>query len=102
MNRWNIPPSLELEILERDLCCVYCGVEFIADNPEKGLRRSWEHIINDARIVTKENIAICCRRCNASKGAKDLRAWLDSDYCTRNGITPATVAAVIKKALETY
>jgi 5-methylcytosine-specific restriction endonuclease McrA len=102
MNRWNIPAPLELKILERDLCCVYCSAEFIAENPEKGLRRSWEHIVNDVRVVTEDNIAICCRRCNASKGAKDLRAWLDSHYCKRNGITAATVAAVVKKALDAY
>ncbi len=28
MNRWNIPDWLEHEIIERDRCCIYCGVEF--------------------------------------------------------------------------
>jgi hypothetical protein len=60
---------------------------------------TWEHIINDASIVTRENIALCCNSCNASKGAKDLRVWLNSKYCTRKGITPSTVAEVVKNYL---
>lgn len=33
---------------------------------------TWEHIINDASIVTRENIALCCVACNSSKGTKRL------------------------------
>ena len=60
---------------------------------------TWEHVVNDARIVTRENIARCCFSCNASKGAKELGAWLNSDYCKNKGITKNTVAQVIKQAL---
>jgi hypothetical protein len=60
---------------------------------------SWEHIINDASIVTRENIALCCVSCNASKGTKKLYDWLQSSYCKKRGITKDTVAEVVKKAL---
>lgn len=100
MNRWNIPPQLEREVLERDQACVYCGVRFDAPAASRGDRPSWEHIINDEAIVTLENIARCCMSCNASKGTKDLAAWIVSRYCVSRGITAATVAPVIRAALE--
>jgi hypothetical protein len=33
---------------------------------------TWEHIINDACIVTRKNIARCCVSCNSSIGTKKL------------------------------
>lgn len=99
MNRWNIPDWLEREVLERDLHCVYCGVEFSIQSPARRFKPSWEHIINDARIVTRENIALCCISCNASKGAKELASWLESQYCKSREITAMTVAGIIKAAL---
>lgn len=99
MNRWNIPAWLEKEVRERDRTCVYCGVAFAANAPH-AQRSSWEHVINDAKIVTRENIALCCRACNSSKGTQDLTVWLESAYCKRHGITSQTVAEVIKAALR--
>ena len=60
---------------------------------------TWEHILNDARITNRENIARCCFSCNASKGTKKLSDWLESDYCRERGITKDTVAEVVKKTL---
>jgi len=102
-NQWNIPSWLEKEIIDRDKHCVYCQVELIDKVPKTGSRKtvaSWEHIINDARIVTKENIARCCFSCNASKGAKILSEWMKSPYCQNNGITSESVAEVVKTALK--
>jgi hypothetical protein len=99
MNRWNIPPWLEQEILARDTACVYCGVEFSFPATGHGTRPSWEHIINDATIVTRENIARCCISCNASKGTKDIEAWVSSKYCQRKGISKNTVAQVVRNAI---
>lgn len=84
-NRWNIPEQLEKEIIIRDRVCVYCGVKF--SYKSRNTLPTWEHIVNDARIICKKNIARCCFSCNASKGAKDLKLWLDSDYCKKHGIT---------------
>ncbi len=100
MNRWNIPAALENHVVERDRQCVYCGMSFALQNPSKGQRPSWEHIVNDAQIVSAENIARCCMSCNASKGAKSLSAWLQSKYCQRKGITASTVAKVAADALK--
>jgi hypothetical protein len=99
MNRWNIPDWLEREVLERDRNCIYCGISFAASSSLRCARPSWEHIVNDARLVTRENIALCCIGCNASKGAKDLAAWLESKYCRSRGITEFTVASVARSAL---
>ncbi len=94
MNRWNIPAELEQEVRQRDKSCVYCAIVFGTAN-----RPSWEHIVNDARIITRENISLCCRACNSSKGVKPLEVWLESVYCKRRGISRETVAEVVKKAL---
>jgi hypothetical protein len=99
MNRWNIPSWLEQEVIARDQRCVYCGVFFSGAAAKRGDRPSWEHIVNDARIVTRENIARCCMSCNASKGTKDLAAWLSSHYCLSRGIAIDSVAPVIRDAL---
>jgi hypothetical protein len=75
----------------------------MTDSPDAdGSRRAvgtWEHIINDERIVTLENIARCCAGCNSSKGTKTLSIWLASDYCKRRTITRDTVADIVKEAL---
>ncbi len=103
MNRWGIPKSLELEVLARDRHCVYCSV-LMLDTVARGESRkcvaTWEHIVNDASIVTRENIARCCNACNASKGGKSLADWLKSAYCGRHNITAASVADIIKCALK--
>jgi hypothetical protein len=72
--------------------------------PEAGFgsRPSWEHIINDDRIITRENIALCCRSCNSSKGVKPLAAWLDAPYCKKRNISKDTVAGVVKDALSKF
>jgi hypothetical protein len=100
MNRWNIPDWLEREVKDRDTHCVYCRVEFgsVYDHGRRSIA-TWEHIVNDARIVTRENIARCCVACNSSKGTKGLSDWLESDYCRERGITRETVAEVVKRAI---
>ena len=103
MNRWGIPGWLEREARERDRTCVYCGIPMhdvpSADGSRKALA-TWEHIINDARIVTRENIVRCCAPCNSSKGTKALSLWLESAYCKRRGITRSTVAQIVRQALD--
>ena len=102
MNKWGIPASLEREVRQRDKVCVYCRVPMLESPPAGGSRKAatWEHIINDARIVTRENIARCCASCNSSKGTKNLSLWIESTYCRRRGIRSDTVADVVKQALR--
>jgi 5-methylcytosine-specific restriction endonuclease McrA len=98
-NNWKIPTWLEQEVRERDRKCVYCGVEFTPTNVSKKTAVSWEHIINDAKIITRENIALCCCGCNASKGQKQLLIWLQSKYCREHNINPDTVAPIIQQSI---
>jgi hypothetical protein len=102
MNRWRIPDWLEHEVRERDRECIYCRVPLLESTPANGSRKTvatWEHIANDARIITRENIARCCAPCNSSKGSKALSAWIESSYCKQRGIGPETVADVVRRAL---
>ena len=69
-------------------------------SPRKAVA-TWEHIINDARIITRENIALCCSACNSSKGQKALADWLQSTYCVKRGVNEDTVAQIVKDALRT-
>lgn len=104
MNKWGIPVWLENEVKARDKQCVYCGIQMIEKVPLGGSRKvaaTWEHIINDARIVTRENIVRCCAGCNSSKGAKRLTDWIQSTYCKNRGITFETVSEVVRQALLT-
>ena len=100
MNRWKIPKALEIAVIARDQSCVYCGIDFSIEQPVQGQLPSWEHIVNDASLVTLENIARCCRSCNASKGARELQTWLNSAYCLKKGIQVDTVAQVVKNHLK--
>lgn len=100
MNRWNIPATLEAEILARDKVCIYCRLDFSLPVTTRGMKPSWEHIINNERIVTHENIARCCMSCNASKGAKELKAWLESKYCKQKEIHANSVAKIVRNALQ--
>ncbi len=98
-NNWNIPDLLEKEVRERDKTCVYCGVKFTPVKISKKSAASWEHIINDAQIINRDNIALCCCGCNSSKGQKCLSEWLQSKYCKERGITSETVAPIVKRAI---
>jgi len=103
MNVWGIPDWLEKEVKERDKTCVYCGIQMIENMPLRGPRKAvatWEHIINDALMVSRENIARCCVACNSSKGVKSLSDWVHSSYCKKRGINKGTVAKVVKNALQ--
>ena len=99
-NNWNIPKELEKEVRARDTVCVYCRCTFTPTKISKKTAVSWEHIINDAKIITKENIALCCCGCNASKGQKPLSIWLQSKYCLERGISADKVAPIIQEAIK--
>ena len=103
MNRWNIPKELEEQVRARDTHCIYCGIS-LESTPGKRSVGSWEHILNNAEIVTPENIARCCRPCNSSKGAEPLKVWLESKsrYLERHGISRECVVDVVKRHLENY
>jgi hypothetical protein len=105
MNHWGIPDWLEKEVKDRDKTCVYCSTQMTEQMSPRSPRKAvatWEHIINDARIISRDNIARCCVACNSSKGTKRLTDWLQSGYCKKRGINKDTVAEVVKEALRLY
>jgi hypothetical protein len=99
-NRWGIPKEVEELVKKRDLNCIYCGISFTNSLINHKTRPTWEHIVNDIRIKSTENIALCCGSCNASKGTKNLSEWLCSEYCVTKGITKDNVALVVKKQIN--
>lgn len=98
--KWNITRELALEVIGRDLTCVYCRRSFDADlsSARSGLP-TWEHIVNDLSLVNAANIALCCWGCNASKGRRTLEAWLRSDYCRVRAISSSSIAPVAAASL---
>ena len=98
-NSWKVPAWLETEVRARDTACVYCGCKFLSPAESIKASASWEHIINDETIITRENIALCCRGCNASKGQRSVSEWLSTKYCQDRGITADSVAPIIKAAI---
>jgi 5-methylcytosine-specific restriction endonuclease McrA len=80
VNKWKIPDWLESEIRDRDRRCVYCHRELDSADAARPSRATWEHIVNDATLISRENIARCCASCNSSKGTKVLAEWLTSAY----------------------
>jgi hypothetical protein len=99
MNSWNIPDWLEREVTDRDRSCVSCRIELGSSKETRKSLATWEHLINDARIINRENIARCSFSCNSSKGNKKLSDWLESDYRKKRRITKDTVAEVVRMAL---
>lgn len=88
---------MEVYILQRDKDCIYCRATFEPLSPKA--RPTWEHIINDSQMVTRENIARCCMSCNSSKGNRPLAVWLSSAYCKNRGIIAEQVAEVRRAQL---
>ena len=98
MNRWNIPKELEIKIVNRDKSCVYCHSAFNKNSYKE--RATWEHIDNNAKNITEENICLCCASCNASKGIKMIPEWFNTPYCQKKDINKDTVDNIVKKSIK--
>lgn len=83
--RWKIPVQTAEIVIKRDKKCIYCQCEF--DDTVRAKKKSWEHIINDIRLNTPDNIALCCVGCNTSKGTKILEEWLASEKAIQRGVS---------------
>jgi len=59
-----------------------------------------EHFNNNGPFNKKHNVAICCRRCNSSKGEKSLSDWFKTAYCDANKINARTVLGPVKEFLR--
>ena len=99
-NNWKIPSSLEAEIRKRDKVCSYCGRAFVPYKVSTKEAASWEHIVNDISLITRENIVLCCCSCNSSKGNKPLKSWLGSEYASARGISVHTLSPIVLEHLK--
>jgi hypothetical protein len=60
--------ELKMQIVSIEKNCGYCG---------KADELSWDHLIPQIKggPDNAENLVLCCRRCNSSKGSRGLYAW---------------------------
>jgi hypothetical protein len=81
-NTYGISDQDEREIRARDKTCVYCRILMKQPPHAMGaLGATIEHFNNNGPLKSKYNVAICCRRCNSSKGTMSLSAWFKTPYC---------------------
>ncbi len=59
-----------------------------------------EHFNNDGPLRNKYNVAICCRRCNSSKGTMSLSDWFKTAYCDANKINAKTASKAVKEYMR--
>lgn len=98
-NTYGIPEEIEKEIRTRDKACVYCHI-LMKPHAMDARGATIEHFNNDGPFDKKENVAICCRGCNSSKGTKKLSAWFKTSYCTEKNINKETVAKPAKEYIR--
>ena len=100
-NTYGISNRDEREIRARDKACVYCGVLMKQSPHARGASGATiEHFNNDGPLKKKYNVAICCRRCNSSKGTMKLSAWFDTPYCRERKINEETVSKPVKEFIR--
>jgi hypothetical protein len=100
-NNYGISEQDEREIRGRDRTCVYCGVLMKQRPHARGASGATiEHFNNDGPFEKKYNVAICCRRCNSSKGTKGLSAWFKTAYCREKKINEETVSKPVKEYMR--
>lgn len=72
INMSSITRELKMQIGSTEKKCEYCG------NPDN---LSWDHIIPQSKggPDTADNLILCCKSCNSSKGSKGLYEWFGLD-----------------------
>jgi hypothetical protein len=105
MSPFGIPAEIDRKIRARDTRCVYCGKQF-SETSRKDMP-SIEHLnekppFHWKKGLKEDGLAICCCRCNSSRGNKSLQEWFQSPYCTQRDIpiNSETVAEPVKKYLQ--
>lgn len=111
-NVFGISPEDERKLRARDTRCVYCGkvmqtfAEIRAASGKLSDQASIEHLNREGPFYVKdglrtEDVVICCRGCNSSRGARELLVWFEMEYCVSRKINGDTVAEPVKKFLRT-
>jgi hypothetical protein len=109
-NKFGISPQDEELVRARDRTCVYCHKTMrSAEEVRSGVgvvrdQASIEHLnfcgpfyIKDG--LQPEDIVICCRSCNSSRGRRRLWDWFQSEYCIQRNINLETVAHPVRRYL---
>jgi hypothetical protein len=100
-NPYGISEKDEREIRARDKICVYCRILMKHYAHAMGASGATiEHFNNNGPFEKKYNVAICCRRCNSSKGTKRLSAWFKAPYCREKKINEETVSKPVKEYMR--
>jgi hypothetical protein len=102
-NTYGLSKEDENEIRARDRNCVYCHVS-MKQFPYalEACGATIEHFNNDGPLDKPYNAAMCCRRCNSSKGTKTLLIWFKTPYCIDRAINTSTVAAPVRTYLRHF
>lgn len=77
---------------------MYCHSEFNKNSYKQ--RATWEHIDNNEKNISEDNIVLCCVSCNTSKGTKMLPEWFTTPYCQNKKINKDIVASTVKKSIK--
>jgi len=100
-NTYGISKTDEQEIRARDRKCVYCRIVMKQYPHAMGASGATiEHFNNDGPFEQKHNLAICCRRCNSSKGTMNLSAWFKTRYCREKKINKERVLKPVKEYMR--
>jgi 5-methylcytosine-specific restriction endonuclease McrA len=100
-NAYGISKQEEQEIRARDKTCVYCSILMKQSPHAMGASGATiEHFNNDGPLKKKYNVAICCRRCNSSKGTMKLSTWFRTPYCREKKINGETVSKPVKEYMQ--
>jgi hypothetical protein len=102
-NTYGVSDEDEKAIRARDKTCVYCRKP-MKKHPHKmdASGPTLEHFNNDGPLKKKYNLAICCRRCNSSKGTKKLSPWFETPYCIERNINQKTIAKPVREYIRGY
>ena len=85
-NAYDISFELETFIRRKYKNCIYCGIKLKNSKKNYHDKATIEHIDNIVRHRTKDNLAMCCNSCNASKGKLPLWNWLRKGYCIKKDV----------------
>jgi len=100
-NTYGISEQDEQEIRARDKTCVYCRILMKQSPHAMGASGATiEHFNNEGPFDRKQNVAICCRRCNSSKATMKLSAWFKTPYCREKKINKDTVLKPVKEFMR--
>jgi hypothetical protein len=110
-NSFGISPLDEEGLRARDKTCVYCRkvmkthAEIKAAKGERADEATIEHLNFAGPFYVRnglrtEDLVICCRGCNSSRGERRLLDWFKLDYCVRRNINEGTVAEPVTRYLR--